>query len=315
MCSLKATLRSIAATAYWASLHFFPLVRGRVLILMYHRVIPRAEVQETFVQPGMYVTPDTFERHLRFIAGRFDVLSFGDLLRMWDAGYWDDDARYCVITFDDGWLDNYTHAYPLLREYGLPATIFLPTDVIGTTGWFWFDRLGALLPRRGKGTNEDWDALVERAKTMTDEARGAMLDDLESETGGPSVTRPRFIDWDQVREMSQGGISFGSHTRTHANLTRLSRAHLDGELRGSLEALRRQRVLHVPVLAYPNGDYTDAVAEAARAAGYRAAVTTRGGFESGCPADRFQLKRIGVHEDVTRSVPQLALHVARQVQP
>ena len=47
MCSLKATLRSIAATAYWASLHFFPLVRGRVLILMYHRVIPRAEVQET----------------------------------------------------------------------------------------------------------------------------------------------------------------------------------------------------------------------------------------------------------------------------
>src|SRR4029079_12270466 len=102
--------------------------------------------------------------------------------------------------------------------------------------------------------------------------------------------------------MSRHGISFASHTCTHANLTRLTGAALEGELHRPLETLREQRVNHVPVLAYPNGDHTDAVVAAARAAGSAAAVTTRPGHESSRPADPFRLKRIGVHDDVTRSV-------------
>jgi peptidoglycan/xylan/chitin deacetylase (PgdA/CDA1 family) len=309
---LRATLRSIAGSVYWASPHFFPLVRGRVLILMYHRVIPREEIRSTFVQPGTYVTPDTFDRHLRFIARHFDVLSFSDLLDLWATNHWDDEARYCVITFDDGWLDNYVHAYPLLRFHALPATVFLPTDLIGTRDRLWFDRLGALLQRRGHGTPEDWDAQIERAKTLTDAERDRMLDALEDEAGGHCLSRRRFVDWDEVRQMSRHGISFGSHTRTHANLTRLGGADLERELRGSLEALDRQRINLVPVLAYPNGDYTDTVAAAARDAGYRAAVTTSPGLESRHPLDLFRLKRIGVHDDVSRSASQLAFHVARQ---
>ena len=279
---------------------------------MYHRVIPREEIRSTFVQPGTYVTPDTFDRHLRFVARHFDVLSFGDLLDLWETSHWDDDARYCVITFDDGWLDNYVHAYPLLRFHGLPATVFLPTDLIGTHDSLWFDRLGALLQRRGAGAPEDWDVQIERAKLLTDEARDRMIDGLESEAGGQYLSRRRFIDWDEAREMSRSGISFGSHTRTHGNLTRLSGPDLERELRGSLDALDRQRINLVPVLAYPNGDHTDAVVAAARDAGYRAAVTTNAGLESRSPSDLFRLKRIGVHDDVTSSVSQLAFHVARQ---
>jgi len=310
---LRATLRSVAGGVYWASPHFLPSVRGHALILMYHRVIPRGEIDAPFVQPGMYVTPETFDRHLRFVAAHFDVLSLADLLTMWDAGHWDDDARYCVITFDDGWLDNYAHAYPLLRTYGLPATIFLPTDLVGTDEWLWSDRLGALLQRRGRGTPDDWNAAIERAKTLTDDARAKLLDDLDREAGGHYLPLRRFVDWSEVREMSRGGITFGSHTCTHVNLNRLDAADLTRELRGPLETLRQQCISHVPVLAYPNGDHTDAVVEAARAAGYRAAVTTNPGLESRRPADRFRLKRIGVHDDVTQSAPLLALHVARQL--
>jgi peptidoglycan/xylan/chitin deacetylase (PgdA/CDA1 family) len=310
--TMRATLRSVAGRVYWASPYFLPLVRGRVLILMYHRVIPRSEADTTFVQPGMYVTPETFERHLQLLINHFDVLSFADLMTKWDTRRWDDAARYCVITFDDGWLDNYLHAYPLLRAYHLPATIFLPTDLVGTDEWLWSDRLGALLRRRGKGTPDDWDAFIERAKTLTDDARTKMLRDLEAEEGGQQPGPRRFVDWREVREMSRDGVSFASHTRTHANLTRLAGAALERELRGPLDMLREQRVNHVPILAYPNGDHTDAVVAAARAAGYSAAVTTGPGLESRRPADRFRLKRIGVHDDVTQSVPLLALHVARQ---
>ena len=168
------------------------------------------------------------------------------------------------------------------------------------------------LRRRGKGTPDDWDALIEHAKTLTDDARAKVLDDLETETGGHGLVRRCFVDWNEVREMSRYGVSFASHTRTHANLTRVAGADLERELHGSLDMLRQQRVNHVPVLAYPNGDHTSAVVDAAREAGYSAAVTTRPGLESGCPADLFRLKRIGVHDDVAQSVPLLALHVARQ---
>jgi peptidoglycan/xylan/chitin deacetylase (PgdA/CDA1 family) len=210
-------------------------------------------------------------------------------------------------------LDNYLYAYPLLRAHRVPATIFLPTDLVGTNDWLWSDRLGALLRRRGRGAPDAWDAFIEHAKTLTDDARAIVLRDLETEAGGQDLWTRRFVNWDEAREMSRGGVSFASHTRTHVNLTRLRGAALEHELRSPLEVLRQQRVNHLPVLAYPNGDHTDTVVAGARAAGYSAAVTTKPGLESRRPSDRFRLKRIGVHDDVTPSAPLLALHVARQV--
>jgi hypothetical protein len=156
-------------------------------------VIPRGEAPRRSCNLAC-VTPETFEEHLRFLTAHFEVISFADLLAKWDTRQWDDTARYCVITFDDGWVDNYVHAYPLLRAYGLPATICLPTDLVGTDEWLWSDRLGALLRRRGRGTPADWDACIEHAKTLTDYAR-ASLDGLEAETGGRCPGGRRFVDW------------------------------------------------------------------------------------------------------------------------
>jgi peptidoglycan/xylan/chitin deacetylase (PgdA/CDA1 family) len=125
----------------------------------------------------------------------------------------------------------------------------------------------------------------------------------------------RVIDWSEAREMSSHGVAFGSHTCTHAMLPRLARPALDRELRRSLEVLEDQGVASVPVLAYPNGDHDNAVVQAARAAGYRAAVTTVPGAESSRPADLLRLKRIGIHEDVTRSIPLFMFHIGRQIWP
>jgi peptidoglycan/xylan/chitin deacetylase (PgdA/CDA1 family) len=310
---LADTFRSAVGRVYWASPHFLAHVAGKVVILMYHRVLPPADLASMWVQPGMYVTPETFERHLQFLTTHFEVLPFGELLAKWDTGDWNETTRYCAVTFDDGWIDNYQYAYPLLRRYGVPATIFLPTGLTGTGDWLWSDRLGDLLYARRRGTFEEWDALIERAKQLSEEDREQLLGTIAAEAGGtaPPAMR-RFVNWDEVAEMSRHGIAFGSHSISHANLTRLSAAALERELRGSLETLGRPGVNHVPVLAYPNGDHTDAVVSAARAAGYRAAVTVRRGLESCVPADRFRLRRIAVHEDVSRSASTLALHIGRQ---
>lgn len=313
---LKAAVRTIAGHVYAASPFGLNGLRGRVLILMYHRVIPRSELDRSFVQPGMYVTPETFDAHLRFLTRGFQMLSFGELLVKWNAGTWDANAKYCVITFDDGWLDNYVHAYPLMRAHGVPATIFLPTNLIGTDKWLWWDRLGYLFNRESRSHSEPsigtLDSAIERAKGIPDDLREKLVDDLAELMGVTFPSTRRFINWDEAHEMSDHGIEFGSHTASHPILTALEPAALERELRQPLEALDMQGVNRVPVLCYPNGDYSTAVVAAARRAGYVAAVTTTPGTESSRPGNLFELKRVGVHDDVTRSIPLLELHIARQ---
>lgn len=306
------TLRSAAAGLYWGSRHLLSHVTGKVVILMYHRVLPCAGIDAPFVQPGMYVTPGTFERHLQFLTAHFELLTFRELLAKWDSGDWNDRARYCVMTFDDGWVDNYRYAWPLLRRYGVPATIFLPTSLIGSDSRLWFDRLADVLSRRDRGTPDEWDAQIEQAKHLSDADRESLIDRLASDARGADTGGRRFMTWAEVEEMSRDGIAFGSHSRSHANLTRLDDAALAAELRGSLDALRARPINHVPVLAYPNGNCNREVTLAAQAAGYRAAVTVRRGLERSFPLDRFRLKRIGVHEDISRSASALALHIGRQ---
>ena len=281
---------------------------------MYHHVVPPEELAGTFVQPGMFVTPRTFERHLRFLRSRFELLSFADLLDRWQEGSWDAAARYCTVTFDDGWLDNYRYAFPLLRRYGVPATIFLPTDFIGTDRWLWSDRLGYLLhDSGGRRSTARWDSIIEHAKDLPDDDRERFLDVAARATGARLPQGRRFIDWDEAREMSRHSILFGAHSCSHAILTRLAAPRLDDELRRPLDVLARQGVGHTPVLAYPNGNHNPAVIAAAQRAGYSAAVTTSAGLEPASPTDLFRLKRVGVHDDVSGSASSLTLHIARQL--
>jgi len=309
--ALAHAFRSAAGCMYLAS-DFLTGLAGKTLILMYHRVIPSGRVPLAFVQPGMYVTANTFERHVRYLADRFECVTFREWLSLSDSGRWSDSTRYCIVTFDDGWLDTYEHAYPLLRRYGVPATIFLPTGLVGSTEAFWPDRLGDLLQWRGLGTPHDWNASIERAKELGDQERETLIERLAADVGDHGPVSRRLVNWQEVREMSRHGMAFGSHSITHANLTRLEPAALERELRGSLETLRaHDGVNWVPVLAYPNGDHTDDVAAAARSAGYRAAVTTRGGVEAPRLSDPFRLKRIALHDDVSRSIPVMAFQIAR----
>jgi hypothetical protein len=107
-------------------------------------------VRADHIQPGMYVCAKTFEAHVVYLQKHFVVLALDDLLERWRIDQLDADKAYCVITFDDGWQDNYQFALPVLKQYGLPATIFLATDFIGTDRWFWPDQVMYLLEDRAQ---------------------------------------------------------------------------------------------------------------------------------------------------------------------
>jgi hypothetical protein len=143
---IKSSVRRGMAWIYHSSRHSLRHLKGKVSILAYHRVLSeKALGRDYFIQPGMYVRNDVFEKQMQFLTENFQIISLMELLNHWAEGTWDHGKRYCVITLDDGWLDNYVYAYPILRKYQIPATIFLPTALIGTNQWLWPDKMGYLL--------------------------------------------------------------------------------------------------------------------------------------------------------------------------
>ena len=94
----------------------------RAAVLMYHRVLPAPDAERLAVEPGMFVTPETFERQLEWLEASFRVLPLSEVVaRLADARPLPE--RACAISFDDGWRDNHTHVLPALARRGLPATI------------------------------------------------------------------------------------------------------------------------------------------------------------------------------------------------
>jgi hypothetical protein len=143
---LKQSLKQLATTgADLLGPHRFSWRRDQQLwVLMYHRVLPREDVRYRLEEPGMIVTPDTFAMHLRELKRHFDVMDFSEWLRLRDKG----EAlprRACVITFDDGWLDNYEYALPIITSEATPITLFAVAEKIGTDFQFWPNIISALL--------------------------------------------------------------------------------------------------------------------------------------------------------------------------
>lgn len=308
---------------------------------MYHRVLTSEEVAREAVQPGMYVLDTVFAQQMEFLQNAFTVLSFRDLLDLWETGTWNEQARYCVITFDDGWLDNYRHAYPVLKQLNLPATIFLPTDYVGNDQWFWPDQITYLVrtaraqglePTQAQGLDRvlsEWfgsaglslgkaqvqdertaDQLIEWCKGLQKDRIHKLVDTLAAELG---ITLPEgrvVVNWDEVREMSQGGISFGSHSCSHRIMTTISSAEVSQELSDSRQVLEREGINAIPVFCYPNGNSNADIQAQAKAHGYRAAVSVDMGVEGAQPENWFALHRVGIHNDVTHTIPLFSLRLS-----
>jgi peptidoglycan/xylan/chitin deacetylase (PgdA/CDA1 family) len=335
--AIKQRLRRLAAHGYWRSPLPTRIHRGKVAILMYHRVLADDDPGCETGQQGLFVRASTFRRHLEWLREYYEVITLDGLLAAPELLPGGGSKSYCVITFDDGWRDNYRNAFPLLREFGLPATIFVPTGYIDTTARFWFDKIAILLgshfsksmqllaetdrdlfgPVAAKagaaaGDSHRRQQVLEEIMTrikLKGESRGAQsIDALWSRLGADASERA-IINWREMEEMSRDGISFGSHTVHHRLLTCLSPVELEAELRQSKEILERSGVNYLPVFSYPNGDYNQTVREAVGKCGYQAAVTTRYGVEALPPGKPFELGRIGIHDDITRTDELFALRL------
>jgi peptidoglycan/xylan/chitin deacetylase (PgdA/CDA1 family) len=309
------------------------LLRDRAVVLMYHRVLSETERQRSFSHPGIIVRRDTFALQMAYLRENFTVVNLDAFLETLHSGA-PFTSGSCLITFDDGWQDNYRNALPILQKEELPATIFLPVAFIGTTKLFWREQACAALFAAARETSGGGAKLLARLgleqlagrseadtiaaihdylnglKAFSIQRRDAVLAEIDAyaQTLPPDEDAvDRFIDWDQVRLMRDSGISFGSHGYHHHLLTQLDYPLVAEEVRSSREAIEAELDGEVRTLSYPNGNYDRRITELVAEAGYRAAFTvTSGAVAAG--DDPYTVKRVSIHEDMTRS---RALFLAR----
>jgi|MudIll2142460700_1097286.scaffolds.fasta_scaffold286786_2 peptidoglycan/xylan/chitin deacetylase (PgdA/CDA1 family) len=231
-------------------------------VLMYHHVNPHRGDTVT-------VTPEVFERQMRYLhESGYETLRV-DTLMGYIAGGVSIREKAVVITFDDGWLDNYLCAAPVLKKYRINATIFIVTDRIEEAS-----ANSSSLPDSIPTHNES-KALIRQG-----EARRVSL------------------NWRLIEEMAETGlVEFYSHTKSHRKCSFLSEDELVEELRESRRIIEARLGRPCPYLCWPYGEYSTIATRIARDAGYRALFTTLHGVVT-VGSDPFAIKRIVVKDKV-----------------
>jgi peptidoglycan/xylan/chitin deacetylase (PgdA/CDA1 family) len=315
-------------------------LRRRAVVLTYHRVLSPDASARTWSHPGIVVTRETFDSHVSTLKRFFRVLSLEEFV----AGLERPDGfaePSCLITFDDGWRDTFTEAWPVLRRHDAPAVVFLPVDFIGAARMFWQEELSALLYEAwSRRSDADLREACERACAAHDfppvfDADAAAVRPLISARVNTLKRRPLsvprqliadlrailgsagedlagvdgFMTWDEVREMHHGGTAFGGHGTTHRLLTTLTPDEVAEEAQRSRDTIASKLGAAPASFSYPNGDWDATVAGQVERAGYTVSFSTERGLVAGAD-HRFSIKRVNMHEDMTRRTP---LFLARLV--
>jgi peptidoglycan/xylan/chitin deacetylase (PgdA/CDA1 family) len=285
-----------------------PAIRSRrpdvVYVLGLHRILNPEQERQAHSLPGIVMRAATFARLLEFLQQNFRVIALDEFL---NGDFEPSRGRpACLITFDDGWRDNYTMAFPLLQQHRLPATIFLATGFIGTRRTFWPEQLvrawqdPALRERirqraanAGCTAHKALEALIESLKHMPAARREEILQPL-AETAG-EANGDAMLSWEEAAEMARAGVRFGSHTVTHPLLTYEDEATVMRELSISRQQIEAKLQQPVRAFAYPNGDWNPQVRQRVQDAGFACAFTVRSGMHR-ADDDPLTVRRFLLHE-------------------
>ena len=278
--------------------------RGRLSILIFHRVLAYSDPIRNWD-----LDAHEFDRAIGWLKKWFTILSLDEaIIRLGDGSL---PAAPAVITFDDGYADNYTVALPILKSHGLQATFFIATGFLDG-GCMWNDTvieavrhckksrldlspggLGVYELTSAAEIREAIVSILNDVKYLEPNARLKVVDYVATVAGG-TVDRGLMMTSEQVRLMRIAGMSIGAHTVTHPILASLDPDGVRAEVLGSknvLESLLQERV---GLFAYPNGkpsvDYRRCDVDIVRGLGFDAAVTTAHGIADS-KSDRMQLPR------------------------
>ena len=257
------------------------LANGSV-ILCYHNVV--RERDSARGDPAVHLSYQQFAGQVRWLTNHYRVVTLGEIVRRLARGL---PLRGLVaVTFDDAYQGVFEHAWPLLLDIGIPATVFVVANTPARGDTYWWDRPGiaghasaAIRERWLTELGGDGDAIV---ATVPD-ARAA----------DPATPECRPAGWDTIAACAEAGFAIGVHSATHRTLPRLSDDELAEEIVGSWETIRKETGAAAEFFAYPYGRWDARARDAIRRAGYRGAVTLDPGLVTR-EADPWALPRVNV---------------------
>ncbi|MCM2283296.1 MAG: polysaccharide deacetylase family protein [Desulfobacula sp.] len=282
-------------------------LKNQFYVLPYHSIVEKPN--------GFYPENDllSFKKEMAHLAQNYTVIDFKTLVERLEKKQ--SLRGYVVITFDDGFLDNYELVYPVLKQYKLPATIFLTTDFINKKSTPWFIKFRYAFMETPKNhiqikiidtdynfpTNSKIERKVASDKVMSymrscpEEQRDQFLNTLYEilEIDNFKPLENLMLNWDQIREMSDYGISFGAHTVSHPVLSQISIESAKKEIKLSKEIIEAETKKQVYSFAYPFGkksDFSQELIPIIKQLGFKCAVTTETG-KNNFETDLFALNR------------------------
>jgi peptidoglycan/xylan/chitin deacetylase (PgdA/CDA1 family) len=286
-----------------------------VLVFNYHRI---GGVDHAYDAGIWDASPATFEQQVRLLEREFDVIAPVEL----EAAVRGVGGRYVMLTFDDGYRDNFTEAFPVLRAHGLPATFFVTTRFLDTRRIAWWDEI-AWIVHAAEG-RELWArpwmerplsvepaaqqvtvrTLINLCASLPQEAQEALLDALgeAADTGRHRPARDFWMTWDQIRELRAAGMHIGGHSVSHPQLAALSMDDQHREITGCQARLEAELGEPMRYFSYPFGgreSFAESTQEILASSGVEFAFSFYGGSQRFDDWDRFDVRRCCVGQTVS----------------
>lgn len=288
-------------------------------ILAYHRIGGPVGVDDyPYDHDLVSATVKGFEWQMKYLKKNFNPVTFRQVKASLEGSV-RLPPRAVIVSFDDGFDDNYRFAFPVLKQLGVPATFFVSTGYLGKPETFWFDRVVYLMKNtsqrrlvidlEGAPTELDADMsgryrqaidLVVALRAVADTKRLELLASVNRQLGSAlpasdELSRP--MSWEMVIEMAAAGMEIGSHTVSHPNLVQLTSERLVQELTESRQVVEKHTGQQPVVIAYPVGNrlnFNENVIEVTREAGYSLAASYISGVNAFASLDKFALNRLHV---------------------
>ena len=290
-----------------------------ITILTYHSVVPDQAPVESYEYRNA-VSVSEFEKQVGLLKKIFKVISLDQAFNLLTSGNMTE--NYAVITFDDGYKNNYDYAFPVLKKHEVSAAFFITTSLIENKNCLWTDWVTYLFLKTRQQkviitddeqnfefhlqTVDDRIKASERLrkwmKSLSREKADQILEQLKVQTKVDThpveedAQRYAFMNWNQVKEMAEQGMEIGSHTHSHSLLTMLNEEQVEQELTISKRLIEEHTGRTCQFFTYPNGqlrDFKDVHIGLLKKLGYKLALTQNPGFNPP-GSDLFKLKRINI---------------------
>ena len=270
---------------------------GAVVTLLFHRVLDHSSFSQTLSQPEIIVTEETFRKLTAHIANKFDSVDLKGA-----APGTPGRKPKVALTFDDGWKDNFTVAFPIIRKHRIPAVIFVTSALMDKENPFWPEQVIGLLREMNPSVDgAEIETVIESLKKCAPEEREKRLAELSTQAGEKAAALAssgvdRTLSWTEILEMNRNGVEIGSHTQTHQILTTVREDVARQEVVDSKLAIERALGKRCEVLAYPNGNWSPDTRNIVEDSGFKLAFTTEPGLWTAA-CDPLCVPRVSISEE------------------